>query len=266
MAQTPTKVEVRCPHCGNGQLEPWHAVSTYCRSCGDHFDIASRKEVESLAKKLAPSPLHALTGRKKREVLCYRCEGKHEVSTFAKNTICPSCNAAIEFGNVVIASNASRPIDTRGRLTIKPSGNLQNGWIVCGEAVIQGKISGTLRCEGEVLLATSGVVHCNIHAGSMVVDKKAAADFTFPLHVQKLEIAGKVQGQIYCEGQVFIRRTGSLEGTLHARSVVVEKGGELIGRSTVAPQEIPTQPEEQKKEAKPAALLQQMGLPLGATA
>lgn len=268
MAHSPPKVEVHCPHCGHGQLEPWQVVSTFCRSCGEHFDIADRKEIQSLAKKQALSPLLAFTGSKKREVLCYRCQSTHEVSSAAKNTICPSCSAAIEFGNVVIASNASRPIDTRGRLTVKPSGNLQNGWLVCGEAIIQGKISGTLRCEKQVQIFSSGVLHCKMHADSMLIDRKAVVDFTFPLHVKRLEIAGKMHGQIHCDGAVLIRRTGSLEGVLHARSVTVEKGGELIGRSTVAPQELPSPSPESpshKDQAK-ASLLEQMGLPLGATA
>ena len=45
------RVEVQCPHCGNIQLEPELAKSTYCRKCSGYIQIAKGARV--------PGPLPA---------------------------------------------------------------------------------------------------------------------------------------------------------------------------------------------------------------
>ena len=38
------RIEVSCPHCESTQVEPSLAISTFCRSCGQHFKIAKKAE------------------------------------------------------------------------------------------------------------------------------------------------------------------------------------------------------------------------------
>ena len=33
------KIELSCPHCGNRQFEPSRVISSFCKSCGEHFRV-----------------------------------------------------------------------------------------------------------------------------------------------------------------------------------------------------------------------------------
>jgi len=130
---------------------------------------------------------------------------------------------------MVILSAASRQVDTRGRLIIGPSGSLGSSWIVCGSAVIEGRVVGMLRSEGEVRLATNGICACRITAPSLIIEKKARVCFTLPVEIGHLEVRGHLAGIVHCRGIVHVRRGGRLEAEVHSRSVRVEKGGALLG-------------------------------------
>ena len=157
--------------------------------------------------------------------------------------MCPCCNSAIELGDMVILSATSRQVDTRGRLIIGPAGSLSSSWIVCGSAVIEGRVVGLLRSEGEVHLATNGICACRITAPSLIIEKKARVCFTLPVEIGHLEVRGHLAGIVHCRGIVHVRRGGRLEAEVHSRSVRVEKGGALLGTCHVNE----TQPDDSGK-------------------
>lgn len=222
MPLLPQKVRFQCPGCGFSQLEPPRLISTYCRSCGEYYEI--RKPV---CGKAAPGV--SASPSEKLAILCYRCGMTHQVSAHSVNTLCPGCNSAIELQDMTILSAASRQVDTRGKLTIGPAGSLSSSWMICGSADIQGRIVGVLRSQGEVHLATSRVCACQITAPSVVIEKNARASFTLPLEAGQLDVRGHLTGIVHCRGVVYVRRGGRLEAEVHARSVRVEKGGALLG-------------------------------------
>ncbi|GAT33573.1 protein CcmA, bactofilin family [Terrimicrobium sacchariphilum] len=231
------KAPFRCPHCEYVQLEPVTAISTYCRSCGSYYEIGAPvtgKEKPAPAP-AAPRSQPTAAQRHVREVRCYRCRRTHEVSASARSTICPGCSASIEFDDIIFDSKVARPVDTRGRLIVEAKGSLSNGYIVCGEADIRGEVNGTLRCEGTVRIAYSGIMSCRIAAKSIVIEKGARLDFPLPLIAAEIILHGSARGNFHCEGQVHVHRHGRLEGRLTARAVVVEKGGFLLADSTVQP-------------------------------
>ncbi len=202
-------------------MEPPGLISTYCQSCGDYY------EVRACAK---PIQVPFVATPDRRAVLCHRCGKSHQVSPHAVNTICPCCNSAIDLVDMVVVSATSRQVDTRGRLTIGPSGSLSSSWIICGSADIEGGIAGMLRSEGGVHLATNHVCACQITAAAVFIEKKARACFTLPLETGYLEVSGRhLTGIVHCRGIVHVRRGGRLEAEVHARSVKVEKGGALLG-------------------------------------
>lgn len=224
MSRLPRKVPSQCPRCGFSQPEPAHLISTYCRSCGEYYEVgAGRTERPALP------PLPLAPREPSVEVHCYRCGAGHRASAKARNTLCPQCSAAIDLEDVVFDSPASRAVDTRGRLIIGPHGALSSSWIVCGSASIRGRIVGRMVSTGEVRIGTSEVCSCQMSAPLIVVEKRCHPTFTHPLQTQRLEVFGCLKGIIHCEGTVHVRRGGRLEAEVHARSVTVEKGGALLG-------------------------------------
>lgn len=220
MPRLPQKAQFQCPGCGFLQLEPPGLISTFCRSCGDYYEVVAWEK---------PIPVPFAAPFHVRDILCHRCGNFHHASPHAINTICPYCNSAIDLRDMLIDSATSCHVDTRGRLTIGPSGSLSSSWIICGSADIEGSIVGTLRSEGGVHLATNRVCACQITAASIFIERKARACFTLPLETGYLEVSGHLTGIIHCRGIVHVRRGGRLEAEVHARSVRVEKGGALLG-------------------------------------
>lgn len=240
MARLPQKARFQCPGCGFSQFEPPQLISTFCQSCGDYYEVhpAASGKAPPWPSKARPVGLR---------IFCHRCGANHHVSPHAQNTLCPTCGACIELGDVILHSATSRQIDTRGKLLIGPSGSLSSSWIVCGSAHIHGRIVGVLRSEGEVHLSTGLACACQITAPSVFIEKKARASFTLPVQTGHLEVRGHLTGIVHCRGVVHVRRGGRLEAEVHARSVRVEKGGALLGTCHVDG----AQPDESGKGAAP---------------
>ena len=228
MAKIPRKALSRCPDCGFEQLEPPELVSTYCRACGSCYETALGAHFRS---GLEPA-IHAVPADPdlpRKGVFCHRCGTSHQVSTGARNTICPGCSACIDLADIGILSPSSQPVDTRGKLYIGPDGSLSNSWIVCGSARIDGNVGGVLRSEGEVVIATVKPCQCQIMAPSLVIGKHSAIRLTSPLETGSLVVRGRFYGAVNCRGTVYVARGGHLEADISARSIVVEKGGFFVG-------------------------------------
>src|SRR5690606_5658370 len=58
------KVDLTCPYCGQQQQEPTLAVSSFCRSCGEHFRV--RKGVACAHPGLRVSGLAGVGERRSR--------------------------------------------------------------------------------------------------------------------------------------------------------------------------------------------------------
>jgi cytoskeletal protein CcmA (bactofilin family)/Zn finger protein HypA/HybF involved in hydrogenase expression len=249
MPQLPRKAPSRCPHCGFVQEEPEHLISTYCRGCGSYYKVlptsaafaeytsyATRKRTRRRVPVLPP-----------RVVRCHHCDKVHEVSGYAWTTFCPECQAAIELSDITISSSTSRPIDTRGNLIVTPTGYISSALIVCNEALIAGRISGTLVCEGVLHLAYSGRLSCQMKAGSIIIEKEARIELSYPIKTGELTVYGQTAGNFECSGRIWIDKGGLVEGRIAARSVVVESGGTLLAESSVQPvhKEEPVEREEE---------------------
>jgi len=228
MARIPRKALARCPDCDFEQLEPPDLISTYCRGCGSCYETGrAARYLAGLEPAVQAIPADPNLSAK--PVFCHRCGTTHRVSLAARNTICPGCSACMDLEDIRILSPASQPVDTRGKLYVGPEGTLNNSWIVCGSARIDGTVSGVLRSEGEVVLATVKPCPCQIMAPSLVIGKHAAIRLTSPLETDALVVRGRFFGSVNCRGTVLVARGGHLEADICARSIVVEKGGFFKG-------------------------------------
>jgi cytoskeletal protein CcmA (bactofilin family) len=234
----PRKAPFRCPHCGFVQEESEHLISTYCRSCGRHYEVAPNSANRKTSNHFPRVPnaiwLHA-SSAPGRAIRCYHCGKTHGVSEHARTTFCPHCNIAIDLADATISSVTSRPIDMRGNLIITHSGHVCSALTVCSAAFVAGRISGTLICESTLRLECSGRLNCQIRAKSVVIEERARLMLTYPTRSGDLMVRGQATGTFECAGGIWIAGGGSIEGRIAASSVVVEYGGTLLAETSIHP-------------------------------
>ena len=266
MPPGPSKKAVTCPQCGATQQESPGVISTFCRACGQHFELDDKKpprlaaaasasawkeKLAPLAAKLEPLQTRALKyaepwllryepqiGKLReyyerwrppefKRVRCHECGRIHEVPYAAASTSCPNCNAHIDLYDVVVEKRLSRVVRTRGNLVIKKFGYLNNQLTICGNADIGGGAAGKIFCDGETKIRTSGRLNCEIGSRRVRIEKGADVIVAQPIRVHDMVIHGKVTARIYCNGTLRILKRGFLKGEVHARSITVDKGGLL---------------------------------------
>jgi cytoskeletal protein CcmA (bactofilin family) len=232
------RIEVQCPHCGNIQLEPELAKSTYCRKCSGYIPLSKgRKASELHEAEKQPSVFQKLEGflGVQRTVIakCFECAGKREVPKTANSTICPLCGAYIDLQDYRIIGNYSRSIRTRGRLIITPKGDLNSNRVICDYAEIQGSMRGNLICSGDVYVRMKGKLSGSIQAKAVHIVRKSEVEFVRPVRAELVDIEGIMSGRIISTGKVVIQKTGRLTGVVFGRGFSVEKGGEFFGELSI---------------------------------
>lgn len=231
--KTAGKVSVECPHCGFKQLESVFAKTTYCRKCSGHFSMEKRAQhapappgaqTDSIFSRLA----RLLQREQIRTIHCFGCQKPQQISSFAKSSICSHCGAYIDLRDFKISSAFNRNIETQGTIAIGSRGEVTSTKIVCGNAIIKGRIHGSLICVGATRVKAKGRVLGSIDSQKLVVEKGSNVEFVRTLKAGTAEINGKMSARINADS-VKIGATGVLEGVVHAKSISVEKGGIFHG-------------------------------------
>ena len=101
--------------------------------------------------------------------------------------------------------------------------------IACNSAHLEGKMRGLLVATQDVHVKTKEKILGGTEAKRIIVYKRCDAEFVRPIKVQSAEINGRLSARLYCDGAVKINKGGILEGTLYAKSIIVEKGGIFSG-------------------------------------
>jgi len=241
---TPAKVSVDCPHCGFKQLEYAAAKSSMCRQCGSHFALSAPKQeirmrpreerVEAAASATDPSLFQKIEGfwakHHNSEIECFECKAKHEVSSAASSSFCPKCSTHIDLRDYKITTSFSRSIKTQGQIHITPKGDLSSTNVTCRTALIEGKLRGNLNCIGTATINFVGKIPGCLVADNIVIDRKSDVHFFRRIKVKRIEIRGRMTGEIVAEGTVIIHRNALLDGNVTAKSISVEKGGIFMGQ------------------------------------
>ena len=241
----PEKISADCPHCGFSQLESAYAKSTFCRKCGQHYSIEKllAKEVGSLK---APSFLDKITklvqGEKIRDICCFSCGHRQQVSKSAQSSICPGCGSYIDLRDFKISGPFGRSIQTQGEVIVTSKGEITSSKIACGSAYIEGKLRGNLFCTGTVSVKMHGKLLGSLDTYNLDIVKRADVEFVRPVKVHSAESHGKVSARIMCETGVTIYKGGCLEGVVYAKAINIERGGIFSGELFIGQQEL-TQPE-----------------------
>ena len=244
MTKTPAKARVECPHCGFQQMEYTAAKSTICRQCGRSFAPNAPKAGLKLAAPKSDvvtqdesSPLRKFEGlwkgRGTRIASCFECKRKHEVSDAATSTNCPGCSAHIDLRDYRITTSFSRSIRTRGDVYLSNKGDLSSTSVVCQSAVIEGKLRGNLQAEEKVTINFVGKIPGRLGAKHIVVERKSEVQCFRRVTVDTIEIHGRLSAEIVATGAVSIHKTGTLEGSVTAKSIAIEKGGLFSGQLAI---------------------------------
>ena len=170
-----------------------------------------------------------VSGEKVRKVRCFSCDHKQEVSSSAQSSLCPSCGSYIDLRDLKISGPFGRSIQTQGEIHVTSKGELTSARAACGTAILEGKLRGTLICNGVVRVKTHGKILGGIEAHDLVIEKRCDAEFVRTLKAHAVEVNGRVSARIVCETAVTINKGGFLEGAVYARSITVEKGGFFTG-------------------------------------
>jgi cytoskeletal protein CcmA (bactofilin family)/predicted RNA-binding Zn-ribbon protein involved in translation (DUF1610 family) len=245
--QQPDKISADCPHCGFSQLESAYAKSTICKKCSQHFSIEKllAKEVSSLKAPSLFEKLNKMISRESiREVHCFSCGARQEVSSAAESSSCPKCGSYIDLRDFRITGPFGRTVQTQGMVTVLPKGDVTTR-ILCGAARIEGKVRGTIVCTGTVEIRAEGKMPGSVETENLVILRKCDVDCQRPIKAKTMEVDGKITGELVCEGRVTVQKHGEVHGTIRARSIVIEKGGIFYGDLHIGelPQEPPPEPE-----------------------
>jgi cytoskeletal protein CcmA (bactofilin family)/predicted RNA-binding Zn-ribbon protein involved in translation (DUF1610 family) len=246
--QPPEKISADCPHCGFSQLESAFAKSTFCRKCGEHYSIEKllAKEAGSLSGPGFLERLSKMISRETvREISCFSCAATQQVSSAAESSLCPKCGSYIDLRDFKITGPFGRSIQTQGEVIISSKGDLTSQRVLCGGAHIEGKMRGQMVCTGTVGIRLQGQLLGAIESNKVVIERRSEVDLMKPLQAREVEINGKSTGVILCTGRVTINKHGSLQGVIHARSIVIEKGGIFSGELHIG--------EDENLDVEPAA-------------
>jgi cytoskeletal protein CcmA (bactofilin family) len=218
------------------------AKSTLCRQCGKHFVVATeraepRPNLEIGGGAAAQSLLRRFVGLWNRpriiSVACFDCGTRQELNSAASSTICPSCSVHMDLRDYKINTVFSRAIRTHGEVYVTSSGDLNSSSVVCRSAVLEGKLRCSLHCTEKAEFRVPAKVRGQLIASHVLIGKKADVQFFRQLQVGSIEIRGRMSGEILAETVVMIRRAGSLDGNVVARSINVEKGGTFSGQLVI---------------------------------
>ena len=211
MADEPQRhrIEVACPECGHLQIEPALVVSTQCRACRANFQVKDGKGVvrtRPITRLAAPrkdsDPEPPPTPAKTKPVLRPRPVGPPPRSLLMRllspakpprNVCCFNCGHAF----TAIAEAQSSQCPKCGGYVSLLDHDITTAWNrriqTCGNVVIQktGSVSGTtIRCH-------------------------------------HLTVLGELAGAVECSGDLTIRSSGKIIGTVQCRHLRIEKGARV---------------------------------------
>lgn len=228
------KISVVCPHCAVAQFESVYVQTTLCRKCGRYFNVEATPEAEQPGliggwmKKLG----RMMAVERVWEVRCYHCRSTHSVSTAAESSMCPQCGVYMDLRDYTIKGPYNRTIETYGRVIIKSRGELTSPKVVCGNAVIRGKVHGAFVCPGTVKIKWHDRMLAAFDVGELIVEKGSAMEFVRPVKAKKFRVLGKASAIVHAD-LVHIPAKGVLEGNINAKAVDIEKGGIFTGSLSI---------------------------------
>jgi hypothetical protein len=103
-------------------------------------------------------------------ITCLYCSKPLEISRKAMSVTCKFCHKPLKLQDISFkAYEARRTIETVGVVTVEKKGNLIVDRILCGGAVVRGKVKGAITSNGPVLVGPEAEIKGNVTAPTLAV-------------------------------------------------------------------------------------------------
>ena len=211
MADEPQRhrIEVACPECGNVQVEPALVVSTQCRACRANFQVRDGKGVVRTHPKARLAPPRKDTDPE-------------------PVTVTPKPPPARRFGP---PPRQPRSFLMRLFHPVKPPREVT--CFDCGHTfttIAEAQSSQCPKCSGYLSLLDYEITepwNRRIQTYGSVVIQKTGSISGVTLRCHNLTVLGELAGSVECTGDLIIRKTGRIVGTVHCRNLRIEKGARV---------------------------------------
>ena len=210
MADEPQRhrIEVACPECGHLQVEPALVVSTQCRDCRANFQVRDGKGVTRTrpTARLAPPR-------------------KDQPEPDPPPVKPPPPR---RFGP---APPPPRSFLMRLLHPVKPPRDVT--CFACGHSfttIAEAQSSQCPKCSGYISLLDYEITepwNRRIQTYGNVVIQKTGSISGVTVRCHNLLVLGELAGSVECTGDLVIRKTGKIIGTVHCRNLRIEKGARV---------------------------------------
>jgi hypothetical protein len=103
-------------------------------------------------------------------ISCLYCGKTIEIGRKALSVTCKYCHKSLKLEDVQIkVYEARRSIETCGVVTIEKKGNVVSDRILCGGAIVRGKVKGNITSVGPVLVGPEAEIKGNVTAPALAV-------------------------------------------------------------------------------------------------
>jgi hypothetical protein len=108
---------------------------------------------------------------------CIYCDKAQDVSTRAQSITCKFCYKRLNLKDEPITRyEARRAVETVGIVTVEKKGQVIADRIICGGLIVRGKLKGTVRSRGPVLVGPEAEVKGDVTAPSLAVGAGAVLE------------------------------------------------------------------------------------------
>ncbi len=110
-------------------------------------------------------------------IYCTYCDKPQEVSLRAQSITCKFCYKPLKLKDETISRyEARRAVETVGIVTVEKKGNVIADRIVCGGLIVRGKLKGTVKSRGPVLIGPEAEIKGDVTAPSLAVGAGAVLE------------------------------------------------------------------------------------------
>lgn len=184
------------------------------------------------------------------EIVCYACGFQFVMRGRAEVTQCPKCGARLSLKDEKITGGFRDELITAGRVTLARGSLMDGGTIETNDLIVEGMIQGgRIKVHRNLeLLAGSSMPEDLMVTRHLRIGPDCSCILKKPFTVENLVVEGLLEGTIVATGNVILRSTGHLKGSLEAQHVSVEEGAGLTAKCRILPPAPPEPPEPPESE------------------
>jgi hypothetical protein len=109
-------------------------------------------------------------GDERASVTCLHCGQSQPIARKALSIVCKFCHKSLRMEDLPIKDyQARRSIETCGVVTVEKKGQIVADRVLCGGMVIRGKVKGTIRSAGPVLVGPDAEIKGDVRAPTLAV-------------------------------------------------------------------------------------------------